>query len=350
MSDTFAVRLQRVTKTFGDTAAVRDLDLEIPTGSVYGFIGPNGSGKTTTIRMILRIFQPDSGTIEVLGTDRGDCADSRVGYLPEERGLYRRMKVRELLRAHPSARRHELIVHLMPADLSIRMNGTDLIQVLLNLITNAFQASPTPIRVEVSSDYLSEPLTAEQREQIGWVGREGVNDAGYQFHYYRMTDEGSILWGGWDTLYHYRSRIAIELENNPQVYADLAAQFLETFPQLEGIKFTHAWSGAIDTCSRFSAFWGTAMKGRVAYVLGYTGLGVAATRFGAATMLDILDGLSTERTALKMVQRKPVPFPPEPLRYAIIAATTKSIARAETNGRRNAWLRTLDAFGVGFDS
>ncbi len=98
MSDTFAVRLQRVTKTFGETAAVRDLDLEIPTGSVYGFIGPNGSGKTTTIRMILRIFQPDSGTIEVLGTDRGDCADSRVGYLPEERGLYRRMKVRELLR------------------------------------------------------------------------------------------------------------------------------------------------------------------------------------------------------------------------------------------------------------
>jgi ABC-2 type transport system ATP-binding protein len=98
VSDNFAVRLQRVTKTFGETAAVRDLDLEIPTGSVYGFIGPNGSGKTTTIRMILRIFQPDSGTIEVLGTDRGDCADSRVGYLPEERGLYRRMKVRELLR------------------------------------------------------------------------------------------------------------------------------------------------------------------------------------------------------------------------------------------------------------
>ena len=141
------------------------------------------------------------------------------------------------------------------------------------------------------------------------------------------------LWGGWDTLYHYKSRIAIELENNPEVYADLAAQFLETFPHLEGIKFTHAWSGAIDTCSRFSAFWGTAMKGRVAYVLGYTGLGVAATRFGAATMLDILDGLTTERTTLKMVQRKPVPFPPEPLRYAIISATTRSIARAEIHGQ-----------------
>jgi len=67
-------------------------------------------------------------------------------------------------------------------------------------------------------------------------------------------------------------------------------------------------------------------------------------------MLDILDGLTTERTTLKMVQRKPVPFPPEPLRYAIISATTRSIARAEIHGRRNAWLRMLDTFGVGFDS
>ena len=98
MTGNSAVRLHAVSKTFGSTLAVRDLDLEIPEGSVYGFIGPNGSGKTTTIRMILRIFQPDSGTVEVLGADQGECADSRVGYLPEERGLYRRMKVRELLR------------------------------------------------------------------------------------------------------------------------------------------------------------------------------------------------------------------------------------------------------------
>lgn len=87
-----------VTKTFGSATAVKDLDLQIPCGSIYGFIGPNGSGKTTTIRMILRIFYPDSGRIEVLGRDTGDCADERVGYLPEERGLYRRMRVRDLLR------------------------------------------------------------------------------------------------------------------------------------------------------------------------------------------------------------------------------------------------------------
>ncbi|MFO0978143.1 MAG: ATP-binding cassette domain-containing protein [Planctomycetaceae bacterium] len=93
-----AVRLEGVTKTFGSHTAVRDLDLAIPEGSIYGFIGPNGSGKTTTIRMILRIFFPDRGRIEVLGQAEGKCADDRVGYLPEERGLYRRMKVRDLLR------------------------------------------------------------------------------------------------------------------------------------------------------------------------------------------------------------------------------------------------------------
>lgn len=93
----FAVEMSGVTKTFGTHTAVRDLDLVIPTGSIYGFIGPNGSGKTTTIRMILRIFFPDRGRITVLGQSDGDCADDQVGYLPEERGLYRRMKVRDLL-------------------------------------------------------------------------------------------------------------------------------------------------------------------------------------------------------------------------------------------------------------
>jgi len=97
MSD-YAVQLEQVTKSFGAATAVRELDLSIPTGSIYGFIGPNGSGKTTTIRMILRIFFPDRGRVVVLGKDSGDCADDRVGYLPEERGLYRRMKVRDLLR------------------------------------------------------------------------------------------------------------------------------------------------------------------------------------------------------------------------------------------------------------
>ncbi len=94
---TAAVRLSGVTKTFGAHTAVRDLQLEVPTGSLYGFIGPNGSGKTTTIRMILHILAPDRGEIEVLGHTGTRASNDRVGYLPEERGLYKKMTVSRLL-------------------------------------------------------------------------------------------------------------------------------------------------------------------------------------------------------------------------------------------------------------
>jgi ABC-2 type transport system ATP-binding protein len=92
-----AVELENVTKRFGRQAAVDGLSLVVPEGSIYGFIGPNGSGKTTTLRMMLRIFQPDSGVVRVLGQTSGSTADERLGYLPEERGLYKRMRVLSLL-------------------------------------------------------------------------------------------------------------------------------------------------------------------------------------------------------------------------------------------------------------
>jgi ABC-2 type transport system ATP-binding protein len=93
-----AVQIHHVTKTFGNHVAVDDLSLEVPEGTVYGFIGPNGSGKTTTLRMIMRILHPDRGEISVLGERARGAANNRVGYLPEERGLYKEMKVRDLLR------------------------------------------------------------------------------------------------------------------------------------------------------------------------------------------------------------------------------------------------------------
>jgi ABC-2 type transport system ATP-binding protein len=93
-----AVEIERVTKTFGEHVAVDDLSLEVPAGTVYGFIGPNGSGKTTTLRMIMRILHADRGTVRVLGETSLGAASDRVGYLPEERGLYKQMRVRELLR------------------------------------------------------------------------------------------------------------------------------------------------------------------------------------------------------------------------------------------------------------
>jgi ABC-2 type transport system ATP-binding protein len=93
-----AVSIRNVTKSFGPHVAVDDLTLSVPLGSVYGFIGPNGSGKTTTLRMITNIILPDSGEIEVLGGRDTRAARDRVGYLPEERGLYRKMRLRRLLR------------------------------------------------------------------------------------------------------------------------------------------------------------------------------------------------------------------------------------------------------------
>ena len=95
--NSYAIELNQVSKTFGKQTAVDQIDLKVPKGAIYGFIGPNGSGKTTTLRMILRIFQPDAGTVTVLGESTGKTADDRLGYLPEERGLYKRMRVKDIL-------------------------------------------------------------------------------------------------------------------------------------------------------------------------------------------------------------------------------------------------------------
>ena len=100
-----AVEIDQITKTFGKVVAVDDLSLNVPRGSVYGFIGPNGSGKTTTLRMIMNILYPDSGTIRVFGEElQGACTD-RIGYMPEERGLYKKMKVQELLEFYGGLKR-----------------------------------------------------------------------------------------------------------------------------------------------------------------------------------------------------------------------------------------------------
>ena len=97
MPDAAAIEIQGVTKRFREKVAVDNLDLVVPTGSVCGFLGPNGAGKTTTIRMVMSIFYPDEGRISVLGKKSAAESKDRIGYLPEERGVYRKMKVGEFL-------------------------------------------------------------------------------------------------------------------------------------------------------------------------------------------------------------------------------------------------------------
>jgi glycine/D-amino acid oxidase-like deaminating enzyme len=202
-------------------------------------------------------------------------------------------------------------------------------------------------------DYVlvTEPLSPGRLAEVGWRRRQGLSDAGNQFHYYRLTADNRILWGGYDAVYRFGGPVAPGLDQRDETFARLSQHFFTTFPQLEGIRFSHRWGGAIDTCSRFSVFFGTAHRGRVAYAAGYTGLGVGATRFGAAVALDLLDRRETEATRLRYVARKPVPFPAEPLRWAVIELTRNRLAAADRRqGRRGLWLRTLDRFGLGFDS
>ena len=205
------------------------------------------------------------------------------------------------------------------------------------LATNAFRPLLARLRFHTVPvyDYVlaTEPLTAEQLAAVGWRDRMGISDSGNQFHYYRLTADDRILWGGYDAIYHFGRRIDPALDDRRATHRLLAEQFYETFPQLRGVRFTHRWGGVIDTCTRFCAFFGSALRGRAAYAMGFTGLGVGASRFAADVMLDLLDGARTERTRLRMVRRKPLPFPPEPLAYIGIQLTRWSLARADRTGR-----------------
>ena len=220
--------------------------------------------------------------------------------------------------------------------------------------TNAFKPLLKRLGHYVAPVYdyclVTEPLTPAQLASIGWENRQGISDIPNQFHYYRLTADNRILWGGYDAMYYFRGKMNTELESRPESWALLSQHFFQTFPQLEGVRFSHAWGGAIDTCTRFSVFWGRAMGGRVAYALGYTGLGTASTRFGAEVMLDLLDGRRSKATSTKFVQDKPLPFPPEPFRFAGIQATRWSLDREDKTGKRNVWLKSLDRLGLGFDT
>ncbi|WP_432493585.1 NAD(P)/FAD-dependent oxidoreductase [Kineococcus gypseus] len=201
---------------------------------------------------------------------------------------------------------------------------------------------------------VTEPLPPALWEQVGWRGRQGVEDLANRFHYYRRTADGRVLFGGYDAVHRFGGRLSAAHDQRPATFRRLAAHFAQTFPQFEGARFTHAWGGAIDTCTRFFPFFGTGHGGRAVHVAGFTGLGLGAGRFAADVLLDLLalpEHGPTELTELDLVRRVPPPFPPEPLAWAGIALTTRALARADARqGRRGPWLRALDRLGVGFAS
>ena len=198
---------------------------------------------------------------------------------------------------------------------------------------------------------VSEPLTPEQHEAIGWWRRQGLSDGNNQFHYFRLTADDRILWGGYDAIHYPGSRVGPELDRRPATFARLEAQFFRAFPQLDGLAFPYRWGGAIDTTSRFTVTFGQLLGGRVTYALGYTGLGVGASRWAGGVVRDLLLRPDEDRLKLRMVSSPPFPFPPEPLRSWVVDVVRNELDRADREeGRRGLILRTLDAMGVGYDS
>ncbi len=223
------------------------------------------------------------------------------------------------------------------------------------LATNAYSGRLLPrlrTRFVPVYDYVlvSEPLTRDQRERIGWEGREGASEHSNHFHYFRLTADDRLLWGGYDAVYHFGGAVGPQFDHRPKTYVRLLEQFRQMFPDLGDLAFTHRWGGAIASTTRFTCTFGSALGGRVVYALGYTGLGVAATRFAGSVLAARLLEPDSPLLRLRLVRQPPFPFPPEPLRWPTLAAVQRAMSAADRTGRRGILLGTLDRLGIGFDS
>jgi len=222
------------------------------------------------------------------------------------------------------------------------------------MATNAFRSPLSGIRRSVIPvwDYavVTEPLNAEQLESIGSKRRQGLSNEANMFHYYRITRDDRITWGGGPSVsYYYGSRTGDAVSDPRPKMETLSREFFETFPQLEGIRFTHRWGGIIGSTTRFCMAPGTAYDGQVAWSVGYTGHGVSAARFGARIGLELLGYQPSEILSLQLVRNPSLPWPPEPLRWMGVTMTRKALERADRNqGRRGLWLKLLDRFHLGF--
>ncbi|MGE5414877.1 MAG: NAD(P)/FAD-dependent oxidoreductase, partial [Syntrophomonadaceae bacterium] len=200
-------------------------------------------------------------------------------------------------------------------------------------------------------DYIlvSRPLSTAEWRSLGWRSGRGVVDARTFFNYYRPTPDGRILWGTSEAVYYPGNRVDPSCDHSPRHYAALRESFDRHFPQLKGLEFPYAWGGPIASTTRLTPFFGT-LGGRVAYGLGYTGHGVGSTRVAGRILAHLTLEKESPLLDLSMVRKKPIPFPPEPLRRIAVAAVTRSLRRVDEGGRPNLLLKTLDRLGIGFSS
>jgi glycine/D-amino acid oxidase-like deaminating enzyme len=191
----------------------------------------------------------------------------------------------------------------------------------------------------------TEPLTDEQLARIGWKNRQGIYDTRTQLNYFRLTKNNNIIFGGLVS-YHFDGDPNPAQDEQRETYYRLAEAFYRTFPQLGDVRFSHAWGGPIDYCSRGSVFAKRYLGGKGVFVAGYTGFGVAASRFGAFMGLNILFGRSSPEQALDIAKLSPTYIPPEPVRWLAAKVTFHAFDGADAEGGwKRAWIKGIKAMG-----
>lgn len=215
--------------------------------------------------------------------------------------------------------------------------------------TNAFATGNRHIkqRVAMVRDRIlaTEPLSVEQMGRIGWRNRQGVYDTRTQFNYMRLTKDNRIVFGG-RLGYYYNGKPDPLPDRQPEVYQRLAKAFLATFPQLDDLRFTHAWSGPIGLTTRMAVHFQKYHGGKAYYAGGYSGFGVSASRFGARMALYLLDGAVRPECRMDIVTTMPNWIPPEPFRYLGARITMHAVDTLdEKGGWRAPWLRLVRAMG-----
>lgn len=219
------------------------------------------------------------------------------------------------------------------------------------LATNAYARGHRKIKSRVAGVYdriiMSEPLNAEQFAAVGWKNRQGVYDSRTQLNYMRLTRDNRILFGGRLAYFFGGARSSDPaLDGTPQPYIKLARAFFRTFPQLEDVKFSHAWSGPIALTTRMAVHFQSYFDGDVVWAGGYSGFGVSASRFGARLGLAKLDREPTPELELAFARAMPRRIPPEPLRWLGAQITLHALDTAdEKGGWRRPWLRMVEKMG-----
>jgi glycine/D-amino acid oxidase-like deaminating enzyme len=217
------------------------------------------------------------------------------------------------------------------------------------LATNAFAHGHRKIKSRVAAirDRIvaTQPLTDEQLSRIGWSNRQGVYDTRTQLNYTRLTRDNRIIFGG-RLGYFYNGDTDPDTDRDSQVYERLAGSFFNTFPQLDDVSLSHAWSGPIALTTRMAVHFQRYYGNKVVYAGGYSGFGVSTSRFGARIGLDILDGRSSPELELECAKTMPNWMPPEPFRWIGAQITMYALDTAdEKGGWRIPWLAFVRKLG-----